>query len=155
MVGYWCSPTIPLIEWKSPSSARWWWCKLLIPALRRQRQVDLCEFKASLVYRVSSRTGRAAQRNMSWTNKTKPMNQTKTPFSSFCTLHIWVHCGCPQTPEEDSGSHYRWLWATMWLLGIELRTSGRGVSALNRWAISLSSPHHFLKILTLMFTVPQ
>jgi hypothetical protein len=24
----------------------------------------------------------------------------------------------------------------MWLLGIELRTSGRGVGALNRWAIS-------------------
>ena len=28
----------------------------LIPALKRQRQVDLCEFGASLVYRVSSRT---------------------------------------------------------------------------------------------------
>ena len=27
----------------------------LIPALRRQRQADLCEFKASLVYRVNSR----------------------------------------------------------------------------------------------------
>ena len=27
----------------------------LIPALGRQRQVDLCEFKISLVYRVSSR----------------------------------------------------------------------------------------------------
>jgi hypothetical protein len=36
---------------------------LLIPALGRQRQVDLCEFKASLVYRVSVRTVRAAQRN--------------------------------------------------------------------------------------------
>ena len=35
----------------------------LIPALRRQRQVDLCEFEASLVYRVSSRTARATQRN--------------------------------------------------------------------------------------------
>ena len=34
----------------------------LIPALRRQRQrqVDLCEFEASLVYRVSSRTGSKA-----------------------------------------------------------------------------------------------
>ena len=29
----------------------------LIPALRRQRQVDLYEFEASLVYRVNSRTG--------------------------------------------------------------------------------------------------
>ena len=30
----------------------------LIPALRRQRQVDLCGFKPSLVYRVSSRIPR-------------------------------------------------------------------------------------------------
>ncbi|EGW07661.1 hypothetical protein I79_013644 [Cricetulus griseus] len=29
----------------------------------RQRQEDLCEFKASLVYRASSRTARATQRN--------------------------------------------------------------------------------------------
>ena len=36
----------------------------LIPALGRQRQVDLCEFKASLVYRESSRTARTVtQRN--------------------------------------------------------------------------------------------
>jgi hypothetical protein len=34
------------------------------------------------------------------------------------------------TPEEGFWSHYRWLWATMWLLGIELRTSWRAVSAL-------------------------
>jgi hypothetical protein len=35
----------------------------LIPALGKQRQSDLCDFKASLVYRVSSRTARATQRN--------------------------------------------------------------------------------------------
>ena len=29
----------------------------LIPALRRQRQADLCEFEASLVYRDSFRSG--------------------------------------------------------------------------------------------------
>jgi hypothetical protein len=34
--------------------------------LWRQRQADLCEFKASLVYRVSSRTTRATQRNPVW-----------------------------------------------------------------------------------------
>ena len=28
-------------------------------------------------------------------------------------------------------SHYGWFQATMWLLGIELRTSGRAASALN------------------------
>jgi hypothetical protein len=35
-----------------------------LPALRRQRQADLCEFKDSLVYRVSSRTARATQSNL-------------------------------------------------------------------------------------------
>jgi DNA repair photolyase len=39
-----------------------WWLKPSIPALGRQRQVDF-EFEASLVYRVSSRTARATQRN--------------------------------------------------------------------------------------------
>jgi hypothetical protein len=34
-------------------------------------------------------------------------------------------------PEEGIRSHYRWFRATMWLLGIELRTSARTVSALN------------------------
>ena len=40
------------------------------------------------------------------------------------------------TPEEGTRPRYRWLWATKWLLGIELRTSGRAVDALNPWAIS-------------------
>jgi hypothetical protein len=35
----------------------------LIPALRSQRQVDLCVLKASLIYIVSSRTAKATQRN--------------------------------------------------------------------------------------------
>jgi hypothetical protein len=35
----------------------------LIPALGRQRQEDLCEFWASLVYRTTSSTARATQRN--------------------------------------------------------------------------------------------
>ena len=33
-------------------------CTPLIPALGGQKQVDFCEFKASLVYIVSSRTAR-------------------------------------------------------------------------------------------------
>lgn len=42
-----------------------WWHAPLIPSLRRQRQrqVDLFGFKASLIYRASSRTARAIQRN--------------------------------------------------------------------------------------------
>ena len=38
--------------------------------------------------------------------------------------------------EEGITPRYRWLWATMWLLWIEFRTSGRAAIALNRWAIS-------------------
>jgi hypothetical protein len=44
-------------------------------------------------------------------------------------MYIWM-------PEEGIRSHYRWLWATMWLLGIELRTSGRVANILNHWTIS-------------------
>jgi hypothetical protein len=40
------------------------------------------------------------------------------------------------TLEKGVGSQYKWLWATMWLLGIELRTYGRAVSDLNCWGIS-------------------
>ena len=37
----------------------------LIPAIGRQRQMDLCEFNADLVYRASTRTGfKATQRNL-------------------------------------------------------------------------------------------
>jgi hypothetical protein len=43
----------------------------------QQRQVDLCEFEASLVYRVSSRTARATQRNPVSENKNKNKNETK------------------------------------------------------------------------------
>lgn len=34
-----------------------------IPRLKRQRQVNLCEFKASMLYRASSRIAGATQRN--------------------------------------------------------------------------------------------
>ena len=46
-----------------------WWSMTLIPALRRQRQAHLCEFKASLLYRASTRTARATLRN--------PVSKTK------------------------------------------------------------------------------
>jgi hypothetical protein len=41
-----------------------WWCTPLMPALRRQREEDLWEFKASLPHKASSRTTRVViQRN--------------------------------------------------------------------------------------------
>ena len=39
----------------------WWSCLPLIPALVRQRQVDLYELKDSLIYRVISRIAKATQ----------------------------------------------------------------------------------------------
>jgi hypothetical protein len=60
---------------KKTSFHRALWCTPLISTLRRQSQVDLCEFKASLVYKASSKTVRAVtQRNPVLKNKTKQIN---------------------------------------------------------------------------------
>jgi hypothetical protein len=53
------------------------------------------------------------------------------------------------TPEEGIISCNGWLWATKWLLGIELRTFGRAVSALNCWAIS-PAPNLFILTWTIL-----
>jgi hypothetical protein len=45
--------------------------------LGRQRQADLCEFKASLVYRESSRTARVTQRNPVLKNKKKEKKEKR------------------------------------------------------------------------------
>ena len=41
----------------------------LISVLRRQRQMDLCEFEASMVYKISPRTARAVTQRNSVSNK--------------------------------------------------------------------------------------
>lgn len=41
-----------------------WWYRSLVSALRRQSQADLCDFKASLVYRASFRTTTATERTL-------------------------------------------------------------------------------------------
>ena len=51
-----------LIFIKKTSEARQWWCTPLIPALRKLRQVNLCEIEASLVYKANSSTARATHR---------------------------------------------------------------------------------------------
>jgi hypothetical protein len=61
---------------------------------------------------------------------------------------LYIKCSaCMYTymPEEGTRSHYRYLWATMWLMEIELRTSGRAASALNLWAISPAPAPPFLR----------
>jgi hypothetical protein len=51
----------------------------LIPALERQRQAgrQISEFEASLVYKVSSRTARAIQRNPVLKNQEKKKKKKK------------------------------------------------------------------------------
>ena len=52
-------PTTKTATVKSYFETQWYCCTSLILVLRRQRQVDLCEFKTSLVYRTNSRIARA------------------------------------------------------------------------------------------------
>ena len=66
-------------------------------------------------------------------------------FLLLIILCIWIHCSCRQTHQKRHQILlHRWLWATMWLLGIELRTSWRAVSVLNLWAISPALSSNFL-----------
>lgn len=48
----------------------------LVPVLGRQRQEDLCDLEASLVYRVSARTARAKDK-LSQNQKKKRNKETK------------------------------------------------------------------------------
>jgi hypothetical protein len=64
-----------------------WWHMPLIPPFGRQRQVDFCEFDASLVYRASLRTVRATQRNPV-SNKTNNTAEKQKPLypSDACKM---------------------------------------------------------------------
>ena len=67
-------------------------------------------------------------------------------FSFYFIFSIYVSTPLSlssDTPEEGIRSSYRCLWATMWMLWIELRTSGRAISALNHWVISPVRFHYF------------
>ena len=49
----------------------------LIPAHRRQRQVSLCEFEASLVYRANYRTARVKKKNLLKTKQNRGRKKRK------------------------------------------------------------------------------
>ena len=74
-----------------PFYKAWWLLIPFVPALERQRQVNLCEFEASLVYRVSSRTARDTQRNPVPKTNQQPTNQPKTKQNKTKTPKIMFY----------------------------------------------------------------
>ena len=83
----------------------------LISALKRQRQADFCEFKASLVHRTGFRSTRATQRNpVSNNNKTTTTTIKPVIWSHWnrgvcvcvCVLHMSVSAQGGQKESEPS-----------------------------------------------------
>lgn len=51
------------------------WCHAFSPSLRRQKQADLHDFKASLDYRTNSRTARATSKTLSKTERKRMQSE--------------------------------------------------------------------------------
>jgi hypothetical protein len=61
-----------------------WWHMRLVPALRRQRQVDLCEFEANLIHKVGPGQPRLSYREtLSQKQSKTKQNKTKTTPPPF------------------------------------------------------------------------
>ena len=91
----------------------------------------ISEFKASLVYRVSSRTARTTQRNPISKNKTK-QNKNKNP-SVYLFICLFLLCVCISHMYVSICQN---PGAATWVLGPELRSPGGALSVLNHWALS-------------------
>lgn len=72
------------------------------------------------------------------------------PLRFIVCVYMSALYACMTLHQKRIRSRCRWLWATMWLLGLELRSSGRAACTLNHWAISpapvglLLSLKHFI-----------
>lgn len=60
----------------------------LIPTLRKQRQAVLCEVKASLVYIMSSRIGRATGLHLKLKKRFRHSNYALHPSNGFLYLRL-------------------------------------------------------------------
>lgn len=49
-------------------------------------------------------------------------------------VYGWFFCMCIRKRHQIPWASYRWLGATMWALGNELKTFGKAATALNFWA---------------------
>ena len=82
-----------------------------------------------------------------WELNSGPLEEQQALFKKYFLIFFFFFFLVVSTPslssdrsEENIGSYYRWLRATMWLLGTELRASRRAISALNLGAISPALP---------------
>ena len=65
---------------------------VLIPEIRRQRQIDLCEFEASLVYKSTPRIARTVtQRNPVLKKQTTKKVKQNPVFSVSVALQVTGH----------------------------------------------------------------
>ena len=103
------SPALLKYLKKKKKKAKWLWLIPLIPALGRQRQMDLYECEDSLVYRVSSRTARATQRKpvskKQSNRKSKPTNPTNKQKPCLTAKFGNTCCNCC-TQESETEDHY-------------------------------------------------
>lgn len=67
-----------------------------------------------------------------WTSK-RNLKTTLKSFSYY--IYIWVLC-LNASQRFALQNHYRWLWATTWFLGVELKMSGKAANSLNCWVFS-------------------
>lgn len=75
-------------------------------------------------------------------------------FSVYLCLYTYTHAWYPWKPEKYHipwNWSYRWMWITMWVLGIELKPSGRQPVLTNLWAI-FPAPNFFLRVIHFYFT---
>jgi hypothetical protein len=86
-------PAYKMFSDKSGTEAGRWWFMPLIPAhgSSRGRGRQISEFEASLVYRVSSRTARAIQRNLVSKNQKNKTKQNKTKTNKQTNKQTKIH----------------------------------------------------------------
>lgn len=135
-----------------------WWGTLLVLALRRQRQAD-SKFKASLVYRGSSRTARAHRETLSLkTKENQPPPKTKhqpPKQNPFCFLE-YIHIKFKRSVLRDiigsslvfyKGSSGNFVSVCFWIyVGVKCALTSCGdylcTSRRRKWAIQLLCSTH-------------
>ena len=78
----------PVLCYSGQCFCRAWWCAPLILAHGRQRQVDLFEFKARLVYIVSSRSAGATRRPCLKKKNCILDGRNQTQKTTYCMIPV-------------------------------------------------------------------